>query len=48
MSAPQPTTVAAVSKTSGGNAAYHNFHNDFVRSVAPFPGHICTPILINP
>lgn len=23
---------AAITKTSGGNNAFHNFHNDFVRS----------------
>ena len=24
------TQARAVDKTSGGNAAYHNFHNDFL------------------
>ena len=30
-----PTPAAAAQKTSGGNAAYHNFHNDFVHIQDP-------------
>lgn len=29
MAEPQQSQAAPVSKTAGGNAAYHNFHNDF-------------------
>ncbi|OAA55340.1 phosphate/H+ symporter [Niveomyces insectorum RCEF 264] len=32
---PAPVAAAAVQKTSGGNAAYHNFHNDFVHIQDP-------------
>lgn len=30
-----PTAPAGVTKTSGGNAAYHNFHNDFLHIQDP-------------
>ena len=34
--APQPVRApAAAQKTSGGNTAYHNFHNDFVHIQDP-------------
>lgn len=33
----EPVQTRAADKTSGGNAAYHNFHNDFLQSVWPSP-----------
>lgn len=30
-----PKGPAAVTKTSGGNAAYHNYHNDFLHIQDP-------------
>ncbi|ROW05861.1 hypothetical protein VMCG_05296 [Cytospora schulzeri] len=35
MAEPQQSQAAPVSKTSGGNAAYHNFHNDFAHIQDP-------------
>lgn len=33
--APKVVVVPQVQKTSGGNNAYHNFHNDFVHIADP-------------
>lgn len=35
MSSQAGAAPAAVTKTSGGNAAYHNFHNDFLHVQDP-------------